>query len=183
MNRNLMMIAAALSAAVVVAPTGQEAQGSKDSQVFRFKTGVELINVTATVTDANGRFVSGLRKEDFQLFEDGQEQTITHFNSERVPVSLGLVVDTSGSMEGDKWVSARQALNRFRFQLLDRDDEVFCTHSTTSQSWSRAGPRTASGLRRVWRGFGLAERRRSTTRSRPRFRSRKPAVIGKRRSS
>ena len=57
--------------------------------------------------------------------EDGQEQQITHFNSERVPVSLGLVVDTSGSMEGEKWVSARQALNRFLFQLLDRDDEVF----------------------------------------------------------
>ena len=127
MNRNLAMIAAALSAAVVVAPTGQQAQ---DSQVFRFKTGVELINVTATVTDANGRFVSGLRKEDFRLFEDGQEQTITHFNSERVPVSLGLVVDTSGSMEGEKWVSARQALNRFLFQLLDRDDEVFGASET-----------------------------------------------------
>ena len=81
------------------ATAGQEAQ---DPQTFRFRTGVELINVTATVTDANGRFVSGLRKEDFRLFEDGQEQQITHFNSERVPVSLGIVVDTSGSMEGEK---------------------------------------------------------------------------------
>jgi VWFA-related protein len=150
MNRNLLMIAAAWSAAVVVTPTGQEAQ---DPQVFRFKTGVELINVTATVTDANGRFVSGLRKEDFRLFEDGQEQTITHFNSERVPVSLGLVVDTSGSMEGEKWVSARQALNRFLFQLLDRDDEVFLYRFDNQpelvEGWTADRERIATGLARI----------------------------------
>ena len=151
MNRsNLAMIVAALSAAVVVAPAGQQPQ---DSQVFRFKTGVELINVTATVTDANGRFVSGLRKEDFRLFEDGQEQTITHFNSERVPVSLGLVVDTSGSMEGEKWVSARQALNRFLFQLLDRDDEVFLYRFDNQpelvESWTTDRERIAMGLARI----------------------------------
>ena len=98
MKTRRSVIAAAIVAAFAVTTTGQESQ---DPQVFRFRTGVELINVTATVTDANGRFVSGLRKEDFRLFEDGQEQEITHFNSERVPVSLGLVVDTSGSMEGE----------------------------------------------------------------------------------
>ena len=130
--------------------TGQESQ---DPQVFRFRTGVELINVTATVTDANGRFVSGLRKEDFRLFEDGQEQQITHFNSERVPVSLGLVVDTSGSMEGEKWVSARQALNRFLFQLLDRDDEVFLYRFDNQpeliESWTTDRERIATGLARI----------------------------------
>ena len=93
------VMAATIVAALAVTTAGQESQ---DPQVFRFRTGVELINVTVTVTDANGRFVSGLRKEDFRLLEDGQEQQVTHFNSERVPVSLGLVVDTSGSMEGEK---------------------------------------------------------------------------------
>jgi VWFA-related protein len=139
-----------LGAAFAVTATGQEPQ---DRQVFRFKTGVELINVTATVTDANGRFVSGLRKEDFRLFEDGQEQQITHFNSERVPVSLGLVVDTSGSMEGEKWVSARQALNRFLFQLLDRDDEVFLYRFDNQpeliETWTTDRERIATGLARI----------------------------------
>ena len=71
MSRNSLLTIAALFSTLwtlVATPTGQEAQ---DPQVFRFRTGVELINVTATVTDANGRFVSGLRKEDFRLFEDG----------------------------------------------------------------------------------------------------------------
>ena len=66
---------------------------SGDGGSFRFKSGVELINVTATVTDASGRFVPGLRKEDFRVYEDGEPQTVTHFNAERTPVSLGIVLD------------------------------------------------------------------------------------------
>src|SRR5688572_29193854 len=65
-------------------------------QGFSFKSSVELVSVNATVTDANGRFVSGLRAEDFTIMEDGERQTITQFESERVPVSLGIVLDTSG---------------------------------------------------------------------------------------
>ena len=65
---------------------------------FRFRSGVELVNVTATVTDDNGRFVSGLLKEDFTIFEDGKRQDVSHFSNERVPVSLGILLDASGSM-------------------------------------------------------------------------------------
>jgi VWFA-related protein len=150
MNARGSVMAAAIVAALAVTTAGQETQ---EPQVFRFRTGVELINVTATVTDANGRFVPGLRKEDFRLLEDGQEQQITHFNSERVPVSLGLVVDTSGSMEGERWVSARQALNRFLFQLLDRDDEVFLYRFDNQpdlvEDWTTDRERVATGLARI----------------------------------
>jgi VWFA-related protein len=92
---------------------------------FSFKTGVELINVTTTVTDGNGRFVSGLRREDFVLYEDGKPQVISQFDSERVPVSLGVALDTSGSMTGDKILAARAAVNRFLLDLLGPQDEVF----------------------------------------------------------
>jgi VWFA-related protein len=149
MNRRTLSVIAAVVAGVVVSASGQQPQ----EPPFRFKTGVELINVTATVTDSSGRFVSGLQKEDFRLFEDGQEQQITHFNSERVPVSLGLVVDTSGSMEGEKWLSARQALNRFLFELLDRDDDVFLYRFDNQpeliQGWTTDRERIASGLARI----------------------------------
>src|SRR5205814_2284640 len=96
-------------------PHGQQTSTSQapptgDGQSFRFRTGVDLINVTATVTDASGRFVSGLRREDFRVYQDGELQTITHFSSERVPVSLGIVLDTSGSMDGEKMIAARRAL-------------------------------------------------------------------------
>src|SRR5713101_3836069 len=79
---------------------------------FRFKSGVELINVTATVSDSSGRFVSGLRKEDFVVYEDDQPQAVTHFSAERVPVSLGIALDSSQSMSGDKIREARSAIDR-----------------------------------------------------------------------
>jgi Ca-activated chloride channel family protein len=98
---------------------------AQDGGSFRFKSGVELINVTATVSDASGRFVPGLRLDDFLVYEDGEPQTVTHFSAERTPVSLGIVLDISGSMEGEKIQAARSALNRFLYDLLDERDEIF----------------------------------------------------------
>lgn len=92
---------------------------------FRFKSGVELINVTATVADGTGRFVPGLRQEDFAVYEDGRPQAVSHFSAERVPVSLGIALDTSGSMAGERLRAARSALDRFLYNLLDADDELF----------------------------------------------------------
>ena len=92
---------------------------------FQFRTGVELVNVTATVSDRAGRFVSGLTQSDFVVYEDDRPVDITHFSAERVPVSLGIVLDTSGSMRGQKIAAARAALNRFLFDLLGPEDEFF----------------------------------------------------------
>lgn len=124
-----LTLAVGMAAVALVTLHAQQTQPPRADQSqgdgFRFKSGVELINVTATVTDASGRFVSGLRKEDFLVYEDDQPQTLTHFSAERVPVSLGIVLDTSGSMAGDKIGAARSALDRFLYDLLDRDDEIF----------------------------------------------------------
>ena len=105
---------------------GQQPGAARDGdRAFRFRSGIELINVTATVTDRRGRFVSGLEKEDFLVYEDDQLQEISHFSNQRVPVSLGIVLDTSGSMEGAKMQAARDALDRFLFDLLGPEDEIF----------------------------------------------------------
>ena len=107
---------------------------------FRFKSGVELINVNATVSDTTGRFVPGLRQEDFIVYEDGQPQSVTHFSAERVPVSLGVVLDTSGSMDGEKIKAAQRALDRFLYDLLDPNDEIFLyrfgDHPILVQGWT-----------------------------------------------
>lgn len=90
-----------------------------------FRTGIDLVNIAVTVTDRSGRFVPNLTRDDFLVFEDDRPQAITYFSSERVPVSLGLAIDTSGSMAGEKIVAAREALRRFVEDLLRPDDEVF----------------------------------------------------------
>jgi VWFA-related protein len=112
-------------AAGAVTVASQQREPQQSGEGFRFKSGVELINVTATVTDATGRFVPGLRQEDFVVYEDGVPQQITHFDSDRVPVSLGIALDTSGSMAGERIRAAREALDRFLYDLLAADDEIF----------------------------------------------------------
>lgn len=150
----------AIVACALVLASGRPSGQQQEKDRFRFRTGVELINVTATVTDRNGRFVPGLRKEDFEVYEDNDQQTISHFSSERVPVSLGIVLDTSGSMEGEKFAAARRALDRFLFDLLDRDDEIFLYTFDAApelvENWTTDRQRIVRGLARVDPGGGTA---------------------------
>ena len=88
-----------------------------------FQSGVDLISVTATVIDRDGHLVIGLPREAFEVFEDGERQTITQFTNERVPVSLAVLLDVSDSMYGQRLVDARSAVERFLFDLLDDEDE------------------------------------------------------------
>ena len=153
--------AIALAAASLAAQKQQPPPVPKDdTQSFRFRSAVELINVTATVTDASGRFVSNLRREDFRIFEDGQEQPVTHFSSERVPVSLGIAVDSSSSMDGEKMSAAREALSRFLFDLLDPEDEVFLYRFSNVpelvEGWTTNRQRLQSRLGRLSANGGTA---------------------------
>lgn len=90
-----------------------------------FRAGVDVVSVTATVVDANGRLVTGLTAADFVVFDDSQEQPITQFSNERVPVSLGILLDVSDSMTGQRMDDARAALDRFLGEWLDEEDEAF----------------------------------------------------------
>jgi VWFA-related protein len=152
-------LAAAMALMTGALLAAQEPQPPQE-QSFKFRTGVELINVNATVTDQSGRFVSGLTKDDFRVYEDEQLQTLTHFNAERVPVSLGIVLDTSGSMDGDKMHSAKQALERFLFQLLDPQDEVFLYRFDNTpelvQGWTRDKRQVSDALGRIQPRGGTA---------------------------
>jgi len=128
-----LILATVAAAAVFLGAEGQEG--------FRFKSGVDLVNVTATVTNENGRFVSGLQREDFSVYEDGRRQEVSHFSSDRVPVSLGIILDASGSMTSDKMSAARAAIDRLIYDLLDKDDELFfvefATRASITQGWTK----------------------------------------------
>ena len=91
----------------------------------RFRGGIDLVSVTATVTDGDGRFVADLRKEDFSVYEDGKRQTLTQFTRERVPISLGILLDASGSMNAEKLRAAKAAISHLVFSLLEKEDELF----------------------------------------------------------
>jgi len=87
------------------------------------RVGVNVVLVNATVTDPYNRLVTGLDKENFQVYEDGIEQEVAYYSSEDVPVSIGVIFDMSGSMS-DKVNKARQAAVQF-FKTANPQDEFF----------------------------------------------------------
>jgi VWFA-related protein len=104
--------------------------------------------------------VSGLHQDDFAVYEDEKPVTITHFDAERVPVSLGIALDTSGSMAGAKIEAAHDALNRFLFDLLDKDDEIFLYRFSNVplllQGWTRDRQLLSRALGRITPNGGTA---------------------------
>ncbi|HUA21482.1 MAG TPA: VWA domain-containing protein [Bryobacteraceae bacterium] len=94
-----------------------------DEATLRFKVDSTLVLIPASVTDPLNRFVLGLQKQQFHLYEDGVEQTIAHFSGEDAPLSVGLVFDTSGSM-GDKFRTSGEAALDF-LKTMNAQDEAF----------------------------------------------------------
>lgn len=80
-----------------------------------------LVLIPVTVTDPLNRFVTGLEKENFKVFEEKKEQEIVSFTSEDAPLSIGLVFDCSGSM-GPKLEKSREAVAQF-FRTANPEDE------------------------------------------------------------
>jgi Ca-activated chloride channel family protein len=87
-----------------------------------FESGVELVNLTVTVTDAQSEYVRGLTQADFEVLEDGVPQALALFTERDVPLSVVVLLDTSLSMQG-KLARAQEAARRF-VRTLDEGDTV-----------------------------------------------------------
>ena len=87
------------------------------------KIDTTLVTLAATVLDEKGRHVAGLKKADFSVFEDNVPQEVSFFTDERVPMSIGILFDTSGSMI-DKIDEVQDAVKHF-INIVNPGDEVF----------------------------------------------------------
>jgi Ca-activated chloride channel family protein len=111
------------------APAGVEAPVSSGPDALKIRPGarirmnVDMVLVPITVTDPMNRLVTGLEKEDFQIFENGGIQRISSFASEDAPVSIGIVFDLSGSMNS-KLIRARESILQF-IRTANPQDEFF----------------------------------------------------------
>ena len=101
------------------APASESQQGP----LATFRAHADLVLIPVTVTDKVNRFVLGLQKEDFQLFEDGVEQNVALFSGEDAPLSVGVLFDKSGSM-ADKLPSSLDAAKQL-LNALNKEDEAF----------------------------------------------------------
>ena len=104
---------------------------SHTQEIPPIKVDVQLVSLTATVEDEQGHPVANLQQEDFEVFEDGVRQQIAVFhNDERIPVSLGILFDTSGSMI-DKIDGVRDAVAHF-IETTNPDDDIFLLRFSSS---------------------------------------------------
>ncbi len=110
-------------ARVSITPRVSTQVDAKVSRASVIRADVNHVFIPATVTDSYGRPVQGLQKKDFRLLEDGKEQELAHFFTEDGPISIGIVLDLSGSVR-NKLAQARLAIHQF-LGLSARDDEFF----------------------------------------------------------
>ncbi len=101
--------------------TGKEGLRVRPGEIL--KVDVDLVLVPITVTDPMNRLVTGLEKEDFSIFENGGPEKIKSFTNEDAPVSIGVIMDLSGSMTS-KLVRARESILKF-MKTSNPQDEFF----------------------------------------------------------
>jgi VWFA-related protein len=101
---------------------------------------VKLVQLTVSVNDADGRFITDLDRDDFQVFENGVQQQIAHFDRGDTPCSIALALDSSGSMKHDLWRAQKAAGDflrdlpgTFEISVLGFNDSVFLAQDFTGE--------------------------------------------------
>jgi Ca-activated chloride channel homolog len=121
-----MRFAAVLVAGVAIgaAPTGVPGQ---------FSSGVNLVEVYASVTDRQGQPVKGLSREDFTVREDGAVQHLTTFTAGEFPLSVAVALDRSFSMAGPRLATAKSAARLFLNELRPADESMLIAVGSTTE--------------------------------------------------
>ena len=132
------LLAAALAAALLLTSVARAQVPSPTPRPPRFEAGIEVINLTLSITDGRSRYITDLQQKDFLVYEDGIRQDLTLFTHEQLPISLVLMIDTSASMD-QKLTVAQEAAVRFTKTLRPEDLArvvQFDKRSTTLQAFS-----------------------------------------------
>jgi len=99
---------------------GPRQAGIDGAQPPAFRSGVDLVSLTITATDAGGRYVRDLDAAEFEVFEDGVRQEVSFFTRTNLPIAVSVLLDTSASME-DKMATVQTAATGFVQQLRPED--------------------------------------------------------------
>ena len=136
---NALALAVLLLIGLVVDAKSQTPPAIDDQapRPYQVSVNVDLVVLHATVRDRKGQFASGLREQDFEVYEDGVRQSIRLFRHEDIPVTVGLVVDHSGSMR--RKLSDVLAAARIFVQFSNPEDEMFVVNFNENVSLGLPG--------------------------------------------
>jgi Ca-activated chloride channel family protein len=135
-----VLVATALLASVAIA-AGRQPQ---------FKSGVEVVYLDVTVQAPDGSIVRGLAKDDFLVYDEEVLQDVAVFSDEPAPISVGVLVDTSGSMTGERMASAIRAADALGRSLQPGDLWSISTFDSTRRTmitWRPYHPAIVNSLR------------------------------------
>ena len=140
------------------------APAAAPDQTAVFRGGVDLLNLSVTVTDKKGRSVTDLTQDDFLVYEDKKPQTIVNFSSAKqantTPIGLGLVLDASMSMTSDRLQSMRIAVEGMVNNRLRKDDELYVVEfnkdAKLTKEWTTDKRSVIDTIRRIKTHEGTA---------------------------
>src|SRR3982750_3038168 len=116
----------------------------------QFKSGVEVVYLDVTVQAPDGSIVRGLAKDDFLIYDEDVPQDVAIFSAEPAPISVGVLIDTSGSMTGERMGAAIRAADALGHSL-QRDDlwsiSTFDSTRRTMITWRPYNPSIVNSLR------------------------------------
>jgi len=122
-RRDVCRVGLLLVACAAVAWNQQKASGKEEDQNYTIRTTSRLVLLDVSVKDAKGGYVSGLNRDNFKIFEEGKARDITQFADADIPVTIGLVVDESGSMRPKRRDVVTAALDFV--EASNPHDEIF----------------------------------------------------------
>jgi len=135
-----------------------QAPAEKSGDLFVFRKEVDEVTLHATVVNDKNQLVTGLERDDFKVYEDGQPQKITSFRHEDIPVAVGIVIDNSGSMR-DKRSSVNAAAINF-VKSSNLQDKVFVVNFNEEyfldQDYTASIPKLKDALERIEARGGTA---------------------------
>jgi Ca-activated chloride channel family protein len=134
------VVFAALLGVSVVASSGQP----------QFKSGVEVVYLDVTVQAPDGSIVRGLTKSDFVVIDEDVQREVAIFSDEPAPISVGVLIDTSGSMTGERMAAAIRAADALGRSLRESDlwsISTFDSRRRTMIGWRAYDPKIINSLR------------------------------------
>jgi Ca-activated chloride channel homolog len=139
LRNGLLLIALSALLVFTTQPAASPANTPAQDQDDVIRVDTDLVVVNATVLGKDGKFVSGLRRGDFQIFEDGQEQKLATFSAEETPFAAAVLLDTSGSMDS-RLSLGRSAAIRFLDGLREEDVAAVYSFDHKVERWQDFSP-------------------------------------------
>ena len=143
-----------LAIALAVFPSIAAQQPAPPAGQPSFRSAIDVVSMSVTVTDSTNRYVTDLTEADFEIFEDGVKQDLTLFNRSHLPVALSLLIDTSSSME-DRMKIAQDAAIGFVRKLRPTDlGEIigFDSRAEVLQKFTNDVPELEQAIKRTVAG-------------------------------